>query len=331
MSFSRAIFLFSLALAIGISAIAVVKKVRNKGLRPQEDKIEIQLTEVVEQQPEPILVEEKQEEEPILVAFREETPEVNRIDQLFTLGPNKLPIVETISYASRVPWLKGKPAWVADYASYYNTSRHFIARSLNKKHDYFSQNVEFGSRFNVFRKDKEIEFYFVVDLSKCKMNFYYFDVANNERVLLRTYSVGLGILDKASLSGSQTPLGKYRLGNKIGIYKKGDLGYYLDQKIEMIQVFGTRWIPFDREVENCTAPAKGYGIHGAPWIVDSEGRAAENRASIGHYESDGCIRLLSEDMEEIFAIVVTKPTYIEIVKEFHNAHLPGKEVAISTY
>ena len=75
--------------------------------------------------------------------------EVDQIDRLFTFDPSlRLPIVETVSFTSRVPWLKGRPAWVADYASYYETSRHFIARSLNQKSDYFSQKVGPGDKFN---------------------------------------------------------------------------------------------------------------------------------------------------------------------------------------
>ena len=70
-----------------------------------------------------------------------EIPEVDRIWQLFALDSSKLPIVETISYTSRVPWLKDRPAWIADYATHYATSRHFIARSLNRKPDYFTQKV----------------------------------------------------------------------------------------------------------------------------------------------------------------------------------------------
>ena len=163
------------------------------------------------------------------------------------------------------------------------------------------------------------------------MAFYYIDVATNERVLLKTYDVGLGRIDATQASGSQTPLGKYLLGNKIGIYKKGDLGYYLDQKLEMIQIFGTRWIPFEKEIENCTLPAKGFGIHGAPWKKGPDGQIVEQRVSVGCYESDGCIRLLSEDMEELFSIVVTKPTYVEIVKDVKFAELPGREVKTSTY
>ncbi|MBI3508532.1 MAG: hypothetical protein HY069_02695 [Chlamydiia bacterium] len=80
-------------------------------------------------------------------------PEIDRIFQLFsTTTSSQLPIVETISYSSAVPWHKGRPAWIADYAIYYNTSRHFIARSLNGKADYFTQTVAEKSKFNVFRK-----------------------------------------------------------------------------------------------------------------------------------------------------------------------------------
>ena len=119
-------------------------------------------------------------------------PQIDRIHQLFTTGPNKLPIVETITYSSQVPWLKGRPAWVGDYASNYATPRHFIARSLNGKADYFTQKVSPGSKFNVFRKDKNFQFYLLVDVSACKMAFYYLDQDTNERVLLKTYTVGLG-------------------------------------------------------------------------------------------------------------------------------------------
>ena len=254
----------------------------------------------------------------------EDFPSVDRIYQLFTTGQNKLPIVETITYNSSVPWLKGRPAWVADYAAHYSTSRHFIARSLNGKTDYFSQNVSTGSRFNVFRKDKRINFYMLIDLSRCKLGLYYVDLDKNERVLLKTYNVGLGRLDSKSISGSLTPFGKYSLGSKIAIYKPGTIGRFAEQQVEMMRVFGTRWIPFDQELDGCTASSKGLGLHGAPWYEES-GKLVENRECIGKYDSDGCIRLAIEDMEEIFSIVITKPTLIEIVKDFRNAKLPGKE------
>jgi len=73
---------------------------------------------------------------------------------------SKNPAVETVSYSSRVPWIQGRPAWLADYASYYQTTRHFIARSLNHKSDYFSQKVAPGDRFNVLKRTATLLFIF---------------------------------------------------------------------------------------------------------------------------------------------------------------------------
>ncbi len=256
----------------------------------------------------------------------EALPEADRINRLFALDSSKLPIVETLSYTSRVPWMKGRPAWIADYATYYSTSRHFIARSLNRKADYFTQKVSPGDRFNVFKKDKEIQFYLLIDLSRCKLWFYSFDPQANERILLKTYRVGLGRSDAKLTSKCLTPKGRYHLGSKIAIYKPGTMGFYLDEKIEMIRVFGTRWIPFDKEIEGCTESARGLGIHGAPWSLDpASGQYVEERSKIGKYDSDGCIRLASEDMEELFSIIITKPTTVELVEDFRDAKPPGQE------
>ena len=260
-----------------------------------------------------------------------EMPVIDRMYQLFNTGQNKLPIVETLAYSSTVPWLKGRPAWVADYAAYYGTSKHFIARSLHGSSDYFNQVVSQGSKFNVFRKDKKLQFHLLIDVSKLKMGLYYYDIVSKERVLLKTYSIGLGRKDPLKPSGSLTPLGTYVLGDKIAIYSSGVIGFFHDQKTEMIRVFGTRWIPFGQALEGATEPAKGYGIHGVPWIVDSKtSDLVENRGCIGKYEGDGCIRLLNEDVEEVFAIVITKPTFVHIVKDFQDANLPGTEVATPT-
>jgi hypothetical protein len=252
-------------------------------------------------------------------------PEGNLIDKLFSLDSSKLPIVETVTYTSRVPWLKGRPAWISDYASHYETSKHFIARSLNRKADYFTQKVHPGDRFNVLKK--ELSFYLVVDLSRSKLWFYAVN-DNKEKTLLKTYSVGLGRKDSSKTSGYLTPIGKFTLGKNITVYSPGVTGYFRNQKIEMIRVFGTRWIPFDQETEGCTESAKGLGIHGLPWIEDSKTQnLVEDRSLIGKYESDGCIRMNSEDVEEIYAITATKPTTIELVSEFHLAKLPGKNAS----
>lgn len=255
-------------------------------------------------------------------------PDANRIEELFNIKDPKLPIVDTITYKSRVAWLKGRPAWLSDYASHYATSRHFIARSLNGKPDYFSQDLAEGDRFNVLHPDKTLSFYLLIDTSRSRMWFYVLDEESQQRTLLKTYQVGLGRMDSTKASGMLTPLGKYSLGNKIVIYKPKITGVYNGKKTEMIRIFGTRWLPFDKEIANCTASAAGFGIHGVPWIPDEQGELVENIGSLGKYESDGCIRLATVDIEELFAIVITRPTTVELVKDFYEAKLPGSELDV---
>lgn len=259
------------------------------------------------------------------ISHNDPVPDADRIEELFNKGDPKSPIVQTIVYKSRVPWQKGRPAWISDYASHYSTSRHFIARSLNGKADYFKQDVAEGDRFNVLHPEKNINFYLVIDTSRSKMWFYYIDLDANERVLLKTYSVGLGRYDSTKPSGMLTPLGRYSLGDKVAIYKPKTSGFYNGQKIEMVRVFGTRWIPFAQEINGCTAPAEGLGIHGVPWLSGKGDELVENIESLGKYESDGCIRLATNDVEELFAIIITRPTTVELVKDFYEAKLPGVE------
>ncbi|MFI0435667.1 MAG: L,D-transpeptidase [Parachlamydiaceae bacterium] len=246
-------------------------------------------------------------------------PDANLIEELFNKSGSKLPIVETITYKSHVPWQKGRPAWLSDYASHYTTSRHFIARSLNGKPDYLKQELTEGDKFNVLRKDKNFEFYLVVDTSRCRMWFYYLDLDENQSVLLKTYNVGLGRLDAAKTSGLLTPLGKYSLGNRVAIFKPKVTGNYQGKKVEMITIFGSRWIPFEKEIGQCTAPAKGFGIHGTPWALNPQGVLADSGEGVGKYESDGCIRLATSDIEELFAITISRPTTIEIVRDFSES------------
>ncbi|MBM3198962.1 MAG: L,D-transpeptidase, partial [Chlamydiae bacterium] len=145
-------------------------------------------------------------------------PQVDRIHQLFTTKETKLPIVETVVYTSKAPWLKGRPAWLSDYAVYYSTSKHFISRGLHGGSNYLSQQVAEGNRFNVFRRDKSIEFHLVADLSRLQMAFYYVDLGERERVLLKVYPIGAGRIDPSRSSGFLTPLGCYQLGDKISLY-----------------------------------------------------------------------------------------------------------------
>ncbi len=250
-----------------------------------------------------------------------EPPDADRIDELFTTKGIKLPIVETISYKSHVSWQIGRPAWLSDYASHYSTSRHFIARSLNGKPDYLKQELAEGDKFNVFKKDKDISFRLIIDTSRCKLWLYSIDSDEAKPVLLKSYQVGLGRLDGSKTSGLLTPLGQYKLGDRVAVYKPKIMGSHQGRKVELITIFGSRWIPFEKEIKNCTAPAKGFGIHGTPWKVLSSGERVDALEGIGKYESDGCIRLASPDIEEIFAIIITKPTTIEIVRDFFDSSL----------
>lgn len=249
-----------------------------------------------------------------------DTPNVDRIQEFFNIEEPKLPIVETITYKSHVSWQKGRPAWLSDYAAHYKTSKHFIARSLNGKPDYLKQELKENDRFNVLNPNKNFHFDLVLDTSKAKLLFYYKDEDTKEKVLVKTYKVSIGRIDPSKESGLLTPLGKYTLGDKIAIYKPKVQGTYQGQKTEMITVFGTRWIPFEKEIGKCTAPAKGYGIHGTPWNKIN-GQLTDQTDTMGKYESDGCIRLATPDMEELFSIIISRPTTIEIVRDFSEANL----------
>lgn len=280
---------------------------------------------IEEERVNPVVV---QEEPPSLSPLSDESvlpPDVDRMGQLFNPYPPLLPIVETVTYSGRVAWLTGRAAYLGDYASHFQTSKHFISRSLHGMGNYLSDIVSKGDRFNVLRIDKEIEFHLVLDLSRLKMWLYYFDKGEAQRLLLKSYPVCAGKLDSRSRSGCKTPLGTFSLGNEIALYKPGDVRAYKKEAKEMISIFGVRWIPLEREIAHCTGPCKGLGIHGAPLIPNETGEYVENRECIGRYESNGCIRLYSEDIEEIFALIVSRPAYLHIVRDFTEAVLPGKE------
>ncbi len=262
---------------------------------------------------------------PLLLIAKSEVkfPEIDRVGELFTMGRKKMPIVETVDYTGHAEWLD-RQVWVADYAREYNTSRHFIARSLNGKPDYFNQKVMKGSTFNVFKKDANINFYLLIDLARKRAGLYCYDLDANERVHLKTYRISVGALDSRQPSGCLTPAGRYLLGEKIAIYKPESVGYYKNQQVEMVRVFGTRWIPFQEEVVT-GGSGHGFGLQGLPWN-EVAGELVESRESIEGYNTFGSIRFLQEDMEEFFSIVITKKTFALVTPDFTQVELPGKEV-----
>ncbi|MFQ5729020.1 MAG: L,D-transpeptidase, partial [Waddliaceae bacterium] len=322
MSFQRILLLMIVVLFGSIGVIAFTKRGKNEPTQQVvevlSEPIEIELPSeeqiaVNEITPEPpaVIQEERQVEPPEVVNVSDaDLPDADRVEEFFNKRDPKLAIVQTITYKSRVPWLKGRPAWIADYSSHFKTSRHFIARSLNGKPDYEKQDVVDGDRFNVFREDKNFEFYLLIDTLTSKMWFYYYDIDTKERVLVKTYKVGLGRPDASSESGTLTPLGKYTLGSKIAVYRPKTMAFHQGEKTEMVRIFGTRWIPFGEEVSGCTAPPKGYGLHGLPLLPNDKGDLVENLEILGRFESDGCIRMATKDIEELFAIIITKPAVV---------------------
>lgn len=99
-------------------------------------------------------------------------------------------------------------------------------------------------------------------------------------------------------------------------------GNYKGERLCLMKVFGTRWIPFEKEISGCSAPAKSFGIHGAPWKEDPvSGKLVETRDQATGFVSDGCIRLKKEDVEELFAIITTKPTEIEILLDAKSSSI----------
>ena len=244
------------------------------------------------------------------------------IDSLFSTVFPRAPWVQTVSYSSRVSWKPGRAAWISDYARHFNTSTHFISRSLARRKVYNREDVSNGDRFNVFKEGVNINFHLLIDSVSKSCWLFLHDTDSSQRVLLNTYKVGLGRMDADSPSGMLTPYGTYLLGKRRATFNSSSTGLHKSKKVRMMTVFGTRWIPFDKEIGRCTHPAKGFGVHGAPFNPVNED-LVEDVSSIGGNESDGCIRFKQEDVEEIYAIVVSHPTYVHIVNDLNEVDLPG--------
>ncbi len=250
--------------------------------------------------------------------------DVDRVNELFQPYSTTLPFIETVVFVSRVDWVCGRPAYLGDYASHYQTSKHFIARSLRGTGNYLSDVVSKAEKFNVYRKDRPIEFHLVLDLSRLKLWLYCYDREVDSKILLKTYPVCAGKLDASRRSGSLTPIGTFAMGSEFAVYQEGAKGNFKNEPCEMISVYGKRWIPIGREIAGCSSSCKGLGLHGVPWKRPADSSPAqEQRNCIGHYETEGSVRLLTEDIEEIYAIIASKPAYLHSVKDFVDAKLPG--------
>lgn len=250
--------------------------------------------------------------------------DIDCIDALFQ--PSPFPLTDSVIYSPSVPWLKNQKANLHDYSQFYKTSSHFISRSLHGRGKYLLETIFPGDRFNVLRIDKSLEFHLILDLSRLKVWAYGFDATENKRYFLKTYYVAAGKLDAKSPSGCLTPLGTFLLSDQFLMIKEGAIGEWKKEDWEMITLFGVRWLPLVKEISGCTGPAKGIGLHGIPWRLDPKtGKLVEYNDCIGMYDSLGCIRFLTEDIEELCSILTSRTSYIHIVKDFIEARLPGKE------
>ncbi len=105
-------------------------------------------------------------------------------------------------------------------------------------------------------------------------------VMNGKR--FKRYAVGLGRFGKTPLGAFQTVVHQT---NPDWSPPSGGIIPYGDP----LNVLGTRWISIQDE----TRPEiKGFGIHGTA-----------DRDSIGGETSNGCIRMLNEDVEEVFLLI----------------------------
>lgn len=246
---------------------------------------------------------------------------VNRTNRLYEKGHRKLPFMKTVSYTHNVHWMPGRSALISDYAKYYKISNQFLTRSLNSgKSEELLRKVSQGDSFNVIDENSKIEFNLVCDLSLRYLHLYAVDKDLGERYLLRVYKVAVGNIDPLQASGSSTPVGTYKLSRRVGIFKPGEMKKIRGRTLEMVQLYGTRYIPFGRKGQHCA-------IQGNPWMMTAEAEElVEARNGIGEYSTEGNIQMNSEDVEELFSIVTCRPTTIQIVKTFREAKLPGREV-----
>ena len=254
----------------------------------------------------------------------EHDTEAEGLSALFAKNTN-CPIVETVVYKSHVPWKTHRPAWLIDYAQRYKTPLDFIYGGLNGNGDFSPKNISDGTAIRVLKKDLQFRFHIVISLSSCRLRLYYVIPKERRAVFLKSYPAGLGRKDPSKSSGSLTPTGLYKLGSNVGVFKPKMTGPYRGKKVELVRVFGNYWLPFEKELRNCSEPAKGLGIHGVPMDRDERsGALVENTSSLGRYESDGCVRLAVKDVHELYAVVSTRETFVEIVPTFqHSALMRG--------
>lgn len=144
------------------------------------------------------------------------------------------------------------------------------------------------------------DFRIVIERSTCRLF-----LLDNKGVFKR-YMVGLG------KPGHETTLGSYRIGNKEKnpTWHKPGVGPIPPN--DPANELGTRWMPLVPEQEGLP---KDLGIHGS---LDP--------AAVGKYSTNGCARLLMEEVEELYDLVV-RATPVQIVEALDPGMLLPTRVA----
>jgi len=113
--------------------------------------------------------------------------------------------------------------------------------------------------------------------------------------IFKRYEVGLG------RPGQETTLGTYRVGNKQKDPTWFKPGYGPIPPDDPRNELATRWMPMVPEEEGLPTD---LGIHGT---IAPE--------TIGEYDSNGCVRMYTDEVEELYDLVV-RATPVEVVEVF---------------
>ena len=161
-----------------------------------------------------------------------------------------------------------------------NTTQGMLLRANNLTED---ARLDVGQRLKYTPKDFRI----IIERSTCKLY-----LLDNKGVFKRYYT-GLG------MPGHETTLGSYKIGNKEKdpVWHKPGAGPIPSG--DPANELGTRWMPLVPVQE---ALPKDLGIHGT---IRPE--------TVGGYASHGCARLVKDDVEELYDLVV-RSTPVDIVE-----------------
>lgn len=161
---------------------------------------------------------------------------------------------------------------LVDIAAAHHTTVEALQR-CNKRLDPTSSTIFPGMVLNIYEGDWSIL------VSKANFRLVLMDGED----VFKVYQVAIGRQDR-------TPPGVFRVKNKLrepAWTPPGKVIPYGDPE----NVLGTRWLGL-QPIEDTDPTLISYGIHGT-WEPDSIGSAA----------SEGCVRMLNDDVNELFAIV----------------------------